>query len=156
VTIGAADLYMNWCPTIGVAQLDRGSAAWQHVLGSPLEQAEYYRHEVAALVGETVLEAGPLAGLLVRPPLEQTHFDQLTQARRGDRLSDADAIGEVVEARGAVIGLAHDQHGRPRADHMHGLVDRTTLGTPGRSIREFAGQDCSVIRHVRDPSLCQP
>ena len=122
-----------------MAQLD-GAAAVVEPPVAPLHERHQGREQVGALLGEPVALARALPGLAVVLALEQALFDELAQPRRRDGLTDADALGEVVEARRAVEGLAQDEEGGSRREDVERLGDRATVRRPRVAGLEAAGQ----------------
>ena len=121
VARGAAQLGLHGLAAAVVRSSTRRAAVGQPAV-APLHQRDQHREQVRALLGQPVLVAGALARLAVGDALEQPLVDELLQPRRGDRFADPDALGEVVEARRPVEGLAQDQERRARADESSALA----------------------------------
>jgi hypothetical protein len=122
-----------------MGQLDRPAAILGRPAITPLQEGDEHREQLRALLGETVGVPGALAGLAVGLTGEQAVGHQLLQTRRGDRLADADAGGEVVETGHAVERLAQQQHRRAGADDLQRPVDRAV--ERGLAARLQAGVD---------------
>src|SRR5438067_3152801 len=113
----ASQLNAHRLAASAMAELERAAPVIEPAI-SPLHQRGDCREEVGAFLREPVLLAGALPGFSIVLAYEQTLFDELAQACGCDGLADADTLGEVVKARRAVEGLAEDQEGRARADHL--------------------------------------
>src|SRR3954469_18139289 len=133
-----------------VAKLERAPLVVEPAI-PPLHQRSERREEIVAFLGEPVLLARALSGFPIVLAHEQALVDELAQACRRDGLADADALGELVEARRAVERLAEDQEGRARADHVERLGERATVGGPRLARREPPGQ-LRHRGHGQDPS----
>ena len=103
------------------------------VLVAPLAQRGEHRVEVLALLGQVVLEAAPLAGLLVVAALEHAVLDEVVQAGAEHRLGHAHVLVHVAEAPDAPHHLAQDQHDPRLPDEVHGAADGA-VGSVSREV----------------------
>jgi hypothetical protein len=136
-----------------VAQLDR-PAPLVEPLVAPLHQGDQRREQVGALLGQPVAPARALPGLAVVLALEQPVVDELAQARGGHGLADADALGEVVEARRPVERLAQDEERRARRDDAERLGDRAAIGAPRATRLQSAGHAKGMVHGAHHSWLC--
>jgi hypothetical protein len=80
--------------------------------------------------------------------------DELAQARGGHGLADPDALGEVVEARRPVEGLAQDQERRARRDDVERPGDRAAIGAPRAARLQPARHVEDVVHGAHHSWLC--
>jgi hypothetical protein len=103
----------------------RSAGAFAHILVAPLHQTRECDLEVAALLGEPVLEAlGPLA---VADPLEDPFLDQPVEPLGEDVAGDPKALLELFEAAQSKEGIAHDQQRPALADDLKRACNRAVL-----------------------------
>ena len=106
----------------GVLHDDRRVVLAEDPLVAPLADGRHHREQGAALVGEAVVVA--TAGLVVGDAGEHVVVDERVEPGGEHVASDAEALGEVVEAGDAEEGVAQDQQRPPLADHLERLGHR--------------------------------
>ena len=136
---GAADLRGDLRAAAAVLEDDRATLVVDPAI-APLHQRDDRGEEVHALLGQAVALAGPLPRLAVVLAHEQTGVDELAQPGGGDGLADARALGEGVEAGGAVEGLAQQQERGAGAHDVQRTGDRAVPGLPAAAGLELAGE----------------
>src|SRR2546421_4934172 len=139
MSLRAADIDLDRGAAVSVAERDT-SAVGPYPSVAPAHQRNDSREEIAALLGEVVLGATALPGVLVGTAFEQPLVDELAQPRGGDGFGEAGATDELVKAMGAVDRLSEQQHGRAATDHVEGGCQRAALGGPAVAVGERSGQ----------------
>ena len=119
-------------------------------LPPPYERDQQREHGSAAFIKDVHLP-GALSWLAVGAPLKQVALHQLPESLGGDRLCQARAPHQVVEAVRAVERLTEQRHRRPGADHVQGPLDGAPAWrAPGIPVGELPlkGQDSVAARQV--------
>ena len=113
---------------------------------APLHQRDERRLQVEALLGQVVLVAAALPGLLVVDALEHAVVDELGEPLAEQVARAAERAVEVVEAADAEERLAQHEQGPLLPDDLERALDRAVLvavaqagldGCPSRTIHSW-------------------
>src|ERR1700733_6363211 len=112
-----------------VHQIEASRVALQE--HSEFDQADQYGKQLPTPAGEHVLVASALTRRLVRLLGQNSRIDQLFEARRRDLLSEAGALGKILEPGGAPERLTKQHKSRKFSDGVQGPFDGTDFPVAG-------------------------
>jgi hypothetical protein len=124
-------------PAAVVADQQRRALGVGEVLVAPLAQRVDRRVEVAALLGQVVLGAAPLAGLAVLAALEHAVGEQQLEPVGEHGAGDPQVVLDVLEAVQAAGHFAHDQDDPGLADERDRAADGAVGDVPVEVIHKL-------------------